>query len=47
MTTARPARVRNEGQWALWNREPLNANEEMKQAGAPLGVRQRGRYATS
>jgi sulfite reductase (ferredoxin) len=41
MTTARPAKVRNEGQWALGNREPLNPNEEMKQAGAPLDVRER------
>ncbi len=41
MTTAGPAKVRNEGQWALGNREPLNANEEMKQAGAPLDVRER------
>ncbi|OBK18162.1 nitrite/sulfite reductase [Mycobacterium asiaticum] len=42
MTTARPAKApRNEGQWALGNREPLNGNEEMKQAGAPLEVRER------
>ncbi|OIN82119.1 nitrite/sulfite reductase [Mycobacterium malmoense] len=41
MTTARPAKTRNEGQWALGNREPLNANEEMKQSGAPLDVRER------
>lgn len=41
MTTARPAKPRNEGQWALGNREPLNANEEMKKAGAPLDVRER------
>ncbi|OBH56749.1 nitrite/sulfite reductase [Mycobacterium sp. E2479] len=41
MTTARPAKARDEGQWALGNREPLNANEEMKQAGAPLDVRER------
>lgn len=41
MTTARPAKARNEGQWALGNREPLNPNEEMKQAGAPLEVRER------
>jgi sulfite reductase (ferredoxin) len=41
MTTARPAKARNEGQWALGNREPLNPNEEMKQAGAPLDVRER------
>ena len=45
MTTARPAgaqnKARNEGQWALGDREPLNANEEMKHAGAPLDVRER------
>ncbi|WP_156689832.1 nitrite/sulfite reductase [Mycobacterium sp. Marseille-P9652] len=45
MTTARPAgannKGRSEGQWALGNREPLNPNEEMKQAGAPLDVRER------
>ncbi len=41
MTTARPTKPRNEGQWALGNREPLNPNEEMKQAGAPLDVRER------
>ncbi len=42
MTTARPAKApRNEGQWALGNREPLNPNEEMKKAGAPLQVRER------
>ena len=44
MTTARPARPagpRDEGQWALGNREPLNANEEFKQSGPPLEVRER------
>ncbi|MCV7029702.1 nitrite/sulfite reductase [Mycobacterium sherrisii] len=45
MTTARPAapdkKTRSEGQWALGDRAPLNPNEEMKQAGAPLEVRQR------
>jgi sulfite reductase (ferredoxin) len=41
MTTARPAKVRNEGQWALGDREPLNPNEEFKQAGPPLDVRER------
>jgi sulfite reductase (ferredoxin) len=45
MTTARPAGARNkardEGQWALGSRDPLNANEEMKKAGAPLDVRDR------
>ena len=41
MTTARPAKARSEGQWALGDREPLNPNEQMKQAGAPLEVRER------
>lgn len=41
MTTARQAKPRNEGQWALGDREPLNPNEEMKRAGAPLEVRER------
>jgi sulfite reductase (ferredoxin) len=41
MTAARPAKARDEGQWALGNREPLNANEEFKQAGPPLEVRER------
>ncbi|ULL11528.1 sulfite reductase [Mycobacterium liflandii] len=41
MTTARPAKPRSEGQWALGNREPLNANEELKKAGNPLDVRER------
>ncbi len=41
MTTARPAKTRDEGQWALGSREPLNANEEFKQAGPPLEVRDR------
>lgn len=41
MTTARPAKARNEGQWALRHREPLNANEELKKAGNPLDVRER------
>jgi sulfite reductase (ferredoxin) len=41
MTTARPAKIRDEGQWALGNREPLNPNEEFKQAGPPLEVRER------
>jgi sulfite reductase (ferredoxin) len=41
MTTARPAKARSEGQWALGDREPLNANEEFKQAGPPLEVRDR------
>lgn len=45
MTTARPVapdkKARSEGQWALGDRAPLNPNEEMKQAGAPLQVRER------
>jgi sulfite reductase (ferredoxin) len=41
MTTARPAKTRDEGQWALGSRDPLNPNEEMKQAGPPLEVRDR------
>ncbi|CFD69046.1 ferredoxin-dependent nitrite reductase [Mycobacterium tuberculosis] len=41
MTTARPAKARNEGQWARGHREPLNANEELKKAGNPLDVRER------
>ncbi|CQD17271.1 ferredoxin-dependent nitrite reductase [Mycobacterium lentiflavum] len=42
MTTARPAKApRSEGQWALGEREPLNPNEEFKQAGPPLEVRDR------
>lgn len=41
MTTARPAKARNEGQWALGHREPLNANDELKKAGNPLDVRER------
>ncbi|MFD8027002.1 nitrite/sulfite reductase [Streptomyces lavendulae] len=39
--TARPAAKRPEGQWALGEREPLNANEEFKQAEDPLLVRER------
>ncbi|MDD4868383.1 MAG: nitrite/sulfite reductase, partial [Mycobacterium sp.] len=41
MTTARPAKTRNEGQWALGGREPLNENEKFKQEDAPLNVRER------
>ncbi|CFB46015.1 ferredoxin-dependent nitrite reductase [Mycobacterium tuberculosis] len=41
MTTARPAKARNEGRGALGHREPLNANEELKKAGNPLDVRER------
>ncbi len=38
MTTAK---ARNEGQWALGEREPLNANEEFKKEQDSLAVRQR------
>jgi len=40
---ARPAagERRNEGQWALGHREPLNPNEVIKQSDAPLNVRHR------
>jgi sulfite reductase (ferredoxin) len=41
MTTARPARTRDEGQWALGNREPLNDTERIKRDDAPLNVRTR------
>ncbi len=41
MTTARPAKTRNEGQWALGNREPLNDAEKFKHDDAPLNVRGR------
>lgn len=41
MTTARPAKTRNEGQWALGNREPLNDTEQIKHEDAPLNVRDR------
>lgn len=41
MTTARPAKTRNEGQWALGGRDPLNENEKFKQEDAPLNVRER------
>jgi sulfite reductase (ferredoxin) len=37
----RPGRDRDEGQWALGCRGPLNANEEMKNDDAPLNVRAR------
>ena len=38
----RPARApRSEGQWALGQREPLNANEVFKREDNPLNVRQR------
>lgn len=39
---ARPAkRPRDEGQWALGNREPLNHNEQFKQEDDALNVRDR------
>ncbi len=41
MTTGHPNEVRDEGQWAVGTREPLNPTREMKQAGAPLEVRER------
>ncbi|CAM5712748.1 nitrite/sulfite reductase [Mycolicibacterium aubagnense] len=41
MTTAKPAKTRDEGQWALGNREPLNANEVFKLEDDALNVRQR------
>lgn len=37
----RPAKSRSEGQWALGEREPLNANEQFKHDDAPLNVRAR------
>ena len=40
-TAARPAKTRNEGQWALGQREPLNDAEQFKQEDAPLNVRDR------
>ncbi len=39
--TARPAKSRDEGQWALGHREPLNANEQIKKDDDPLNVRAR------
>ncbi|MUM36005.1 nitrite/sulfite reductase, partial [Mycobacterium sp. CBMA361] len=41
MTTAKPAKTRDEGQWALGNREPLNPNEVFKLEDDALNVRQR------
>ncbi|MBV8785254.1 MAG: nitrite/sulfite reductase [Mycobacterium sp.] len=41
MTTARPAKTRSEGQWALGDREPLNDAEKFKNDDAPLNVRDR------
>ena len=35
------AKSRSEGQWALGEREPLNANEEFKKEQDSLAVRQR------
>jgi len=45
--TARPPKSRDEGQWALGQREPLNANEQTKKDDDPLNVRARieGVYA--
>ena len=37
----RPAKHREEGQWALGDREPLNTNEQTKKDDAPLNVRAR------
>ncbi|MBJ8346854.1 nitrite/sulfite reductase [Antrihabitans sp. YC2-6] len=39
--TARPAKRRGEGQWALGYREPLNPNEQAKKDDNPLNVRDR------
>jgi sulfite reductase (ferredoxin) len=39
--TARPRKVRGEGQWALGHREPLNPNERLKKDDNPLNVRAR------
>ncbi|MGW3544568.1 nitrite/sulfite reductase [Nocardia niigatensis] len=39
--TARPAKRKSEGQWALGYREPLNANEQSKKDDNPLNVRAR------
>ena len=41
MTTAGAAKARNEGQWALGNREPLNDAEQFKHEDAPLNVLER------
>ena len=43
-TATEPTRApkpRGEGQWALGDREPLNANEQLKFDDAPLNVRER------
>ncbi|MCB0941661.1 MAG: nitrite/sulfite reductase [Mycobacterium sp.] len=39
--TARPPKSRDEGQWALGDREPLNANEQFKKDDDALNVRAR------
>lgn len=39
--TARPPKTRDEGQWALGSREPLNANEQFKKDDDALNVRAR------
>ncbi|CAM4089483.1 Sulfite reductase [ferredoxin] [Mycobacterium basiliense] len=41
MTTARPAKTRDEGQWALGPGAPLNDTEQIKHDDAPLNVRDR------
>lgn len=41
MSTLQPDKARDEGQWALGNRVPLNDTEQMKRDGAPLNVRGR------
>lgn len=44
MTASDPTHApkqRGEGQWALGDREPLNANEQLKKDDAPLNVRER------
>jgi sulfite reductase (ferredoxin) len=41
MTSPRPAKGRSEGQWALGDREPLNANEQFKKDDDALNVRDR------
>ena len=37
----KPAKTRSDGQWALGEREPLNANDEFKRHEDPLAVRDR------
>ncbi|MFY2858981.1 nitrite/sulfite reductase [Mycobacterium sp. THU-M104] len=41
MTTARPAKTRDEGQWALGSRDPLNDAEQVKHDDGPLNARDR------